>query len=245
MKRRVLKTTGIVLAVLAVLVVGLYLSLNIIVRQAIQRVVPKITGTPVSVENVDISLIRGHIGLNGLKIGNPEGFQTPHFLTLGSVRADVNPLALLCGEIAVRRLVLDGAVMSVELNPRGMNNIAVLQRQVKSGVAGDKEAAAAPDAAAKTPAPAGRKIVVDELKLLGTEMVLGMGGHVTSVSIPDITLSQVGGDGGVTLAQLVERVLDVLSVDAVQEMGRAMQRRLMQDLNQNMSQGLRHLGVTF
>lgn len=247
MKRQVLKAAGIILAVVIVLIIGLYLSLNIIVRQAIQRVVPAVTGTPASVGSVDISLFKGHIGLNDLKIGNPQGFKAPDFLVLRSVQADFNPLAVFHDKIVIRQITIDGAAISVELNQQGLNNISVLQQQIKSNTDSAGTAAQKPAAGKKQAASAsgGKKIAVRELKIVQSSMVLGIGGQSTTVDVPDITLSHVGEDSGVTLAQLTEQVLDSLSIDAVKSMGRAMQKQLMQDLNRNIPKGLQRLGVTF
>ncbi len=59
----------VVLLLIVAVVVGA--SLGKIVKVGIETVAPKITQTSVTVDSVDLSLLSGSAGVNGLVVGNP------------------------------------------------------------------------------------------------------------------------------------------------------------------------------
>ena len=89
--KKILKVGGflvVVLLVVAVLFVQFFL--NATVKSVAQAVAPQITGTPFTVDDVDISVWTGRGSLRGVVIGNPEGFKTDSAISIGTIRVDVD-----------------------------------------------------------------------------------------------------------------------------------------------------------
>ncbi len=58
---------------------GLYLDR--LIKTGVESIGPKITGTTVSLDHVNCSVLTGHCRLKGLVVGNPKGF-TPRARTI-------------------------------------------------------------------------------------------------------------------------------------------------------------------
>ncbi len=75
---------------LALLAVGgawwLFASLDGLVKQAIERWGPEITGVTVKVDSVRIEVAEGRGTIRGLVVGSPKGFEAPQALKLGEMR---------------------------------------------------------------------------------------------------------------------------------------------------------------
>ena len=80
---------GSLIALVSLLVLT-YLSLGYIVRNAVETVVPKITGTPVKMESFSFSILTGKVKIRNFVIGNPKGFNTEYAFSLGSLSFDIN-----------------------------------------------------------------------------------------------------------------------------------------------------------
>ncbi len=84
---------GAVALILLLLIGGvayLYLSLNTLVKKAVETVGPTITKTNVSLASANLSPFSGSGKLSGFVIGNPEGFEGPYALKLGSIAVSVD-----------------------------------------------------------------------------------------------------------------------------------------------------------
>ena len=102
--KRILKIFMWLIVILIATVIGIYLSLGFIVKKAVSTAVPPITGTAASVENVDISLFKGHVGIEGLKIGNPKGFAEENVFELGSIMVDFDVKSVLTNKIIIKQI---------------------------------------------------------------------------------------------------------------------------------------------
>ena len=73
MKKALRRILFVVPVLAVVLFIGVYLFLNSIVRSGVETALPMVTGTPVKLNSVAISLLSGKGTLKGFIIGNPEG----------------------------------------------------------------------------------------------------------------------------------------------------------------------------
>lgn len=112
----------------AVFVAG---HLNTLVEDGVETVGPKITKTSVSLDSVDISLLKGGGKLNGFVLGNPKGFDSPHAMKTDIFSMKVNPLALRNEVVGVDELIIQGVEIVVE--QKGLNtNIQSLLKTLSS-----------------------------------------------------------------------------------------------------------------
>lgn len=98
---------------------GFYL--DAVVKRGLERVGPKITGTPVSVERVNLSLVLGRGRVRGLVVGNPQGYHTASAVVVPNARVTFEPASVVRGTLVIDRLVLESPEITYEINLSGSN----------------------------------------------------------------------------------------------------------------------------
>jgi hypothetical protein len=218
------------LGLVAVVLAGIFLDK--IVKTGIETVAPGITQTTVTLDAVHISALTGSVGVHGLIVGNPEGYQTPQSISIGHATVSVAPGSLLADKIIIRSLEVQAPEITFEGNPFGDNNLKKIMANVDSG------AAATDQAVANAPAPTGKpakskgaakKLEVDEFlisgikinaRLSGISHIPGLAGRTFTVPIPDIHFTQLGtGPDGITAADLTRKVLQQVLTETIKAVG--------------------------
>lgn len=211
MKKKILIGIGIgivALLVVGVLVVGVFLG--DIVKAGMETVGPKITQTTLTVDSVNVSLLGGSAGVNGLVLGNPEGYKAPQAISVGKAAVSLAPGSLLSDKIVIRSVEVRDAEITFEGNPLGANNLTKIMDNVNAmtASAANTNAPAVPAAGAKKPA---KKLEVDDLLITGAKIHANLTGVVNkeiTLPLPDIHLTGLGaGSDGITAADLTKTVL--------------------------------------
>lgn len=177
----------------------LFASLDGLVKQAIERWGPEITGVAVKVEGVRIEVAEGRGAIRGLVLGNPKGFQAPHALRLAEMRLTLDPASVTKDVVVIRELVLVAPELTYERG-QGSDNMTVIQKNVDAWVA--KHAGAK-----KADGPA-KKFVIENLRVRDGKAQLGT---TLSVPMPDLHLRDVGKkSGGASAGEVVKGVWDAM-----------------------------------
>lgn len=211
---KTLKIAGWILAALVALFAALEFSLDRIVRTVVNAAGPAALGVPVSLQDADISLVRGRATLAGLHIGNPEGYKTDGLLDLGSVSVKLDRSSLFSDVIVVKEIAVAGLVVTYE---KGLlnSNLGALIDQLSAGAEDaekTEEKPAAEDAA-------GKKVVIDKLAISGSKMNFSVtgaaaltGGGAVPLPLPPITLTGLGREQeGVTFVEAIQHVLKAIA----------------------------------
>lgn len=183
-----------------------WVYLDRIVGSAVEKGGSAALGVPTHVGGVQLALLRGHVGLSGLAIDNPSGFQTGSFLRLGSIRAEIPPSALREDVVVIPLIELEGLELSLEGSREGTNYGRILKNA--EAAAGSSSGTAEPEPDAK----GGKKFVVRELVVRDVKATLAMSGFgsrlaSTSIEVPEIRLRDLGSDSdGVQLAELIGQI---------------------------------------
>lgn len=116
-----LYSTGILLALILLILV----FIDFITAKCISAIGGKLTGTNITVENVDISLFKGEFLLEGLNVSNPgnEEFESPSLLQLGKLSVSLDIFSLLSKDIIINDIQLAGLSICAEINRNGKFNI--------------------------------------------------------------------------------------------------------------------------
>jgi hypothetical protein len=207
------------LAVVALVAAGvwLYLSLDHVVKRAIEKYVPEILQATVELDEVKLSPADGAGTLRGLRIGNPKGFRAPHAATVGTIALAVDPTTVVKDVVLVRRIAVERPSITYEPGAKG-SNFDVLQRNVERYVGAGGEA------------KSGRRLIVESLIIRGARVTyapqVGRGTATISFDLPDIQLRDVGKSrGGVTPGELAKIIVDALATRIAEVMARAAVRR--------------------
>lgn len=196
----------------------LFGNLDAIVRRAISHYGSQMTQASVKVDEVKIRTGDGMGVVRGLVVGNPVGFKTAHALKVGTIEVEVDIRTLTDPVVVVKRIVIEAPDVIYEKGATGTNFEAIqrnITRSLASGTAGGSDAG--------TVSKPARKIIVDEFIIRNAHAQAtapAMLGQTVSATLPDIVLRNLGrGEGGLTPAQLGDRVAKAISQRLLASLG--------------------------
>ncbi len=205
----IIATIVLVLIVTGIIVVAT--SLNGIVKKGVETFGPQITKVSIKLDSVNIGLLTGSAKVNGLVVGNPEGYKAPQAISVGQAEVGVNPFSILSDKIVVRTIHINAPEITFEGGLSG-NNLSTILANVnafaKSGATSSTNAASATSKPSK-------KIQVDEFLITGAKvhvLITGVGAKELNLTLPDIHLTNLGtGSEGLTPADLTRAVLSAIT----------------------------------
>ncbi len=196
----------VVLLVVAVIAVGLFLDSAI--KKGVETVGPKITKVDIKLDGVSLSILSGSGSVKGLVVGNPEGYKTPHAISVGKASLSLSPGSLLSDKIVVKSIRVEAPEIIYELGSGG-NNLRRILANVEEATGGSttETPQEKPDSGEK----ASKKIQVNDFVITGAKVKLSatmLGGAAAPIPLPDIHLTNLGtGSDGITAADLTKRVM--------------------------------------
>ncbi len=219
MKKRLVIVGAVIAGLFIVVLLVVFFRLNSMVKAGVENVLPRITGTPVKLEDVSISVFSGKGTLKGLVIGNPEGFNTEHAFALGTVRVDVDVLSVFSDKIIIEEVYIDGPEVIYEAGLRS-SNIGEILDNVEE-FAGPPKEGEAPEEGEKREA---KKIQINHFVFKNGKLALSakvLRGQKLSVPLPDVELHNIGSEsGGKRVGEVAREIFVPLTrqiVNAAQE----------------------------
>jgi hypothetical protein len=210
MQMKWLKRGLIGLAVLlALLVVGVWLWGDAAARKGVEMGGTAALGVPTKLDSVSLGWLSGSVAIHGLKVGNPEGYQTDRLMGLGHGKVACDIPSLLGDEVVVREILIDEPELTIELKPSlpfPKSNLGDLLSSLKS----KDQAAPAKKEEAKPATGEGKKFRVDLIRI---HLLMG---KTADVVLPDIELKEVRNTDGTLprLADIFRQVLVAMSTSA-------------------------------
>lgn len=211
-RMKLLLRAGFVLVALVLLVLGLaFIFVDSIVRASIAKGGTYATGVPTTLESADVGLVDGKLALDGLKIANPEGFTSPAFLTLGSVRAGWENRSLVSDAIAIDEIAIDGVTLDLE-RANGRTNFGAILDHLEKVSGGKAEPEPGADAGGKKRTLTVKRVVVENVR--ASVHLAGLGTGPMSVTVPKVEIRDFQSDGSTTeivgklLAAIVPAILE-------------------------------------
>ena len=218
--KKLLAAVAVLVLLLALVAVGLLLSLNPLVLKTVNGAAPAALGVPVTLAEADIALLRGHAALKNLHIGNPEGFKTDGLLDLGSITVNIDNSTLLSDTIVIKEILIDGLVLTFE---KGLldNNLNAFIESLSGGQEKPQEEETETEQAPAMEKP-GKKVVIEKLSITGSRMNLSItgaaaltGGGVIPIPLPPLTLTDLGKEkNGITLIEAIREILTAIASTA-------------------------------
>ncbi len=120
----------VLLAVLGGGVYYLFLSLNSIVKAAIETTGTEATKTSVGVSNVDIELTNGKGAIKGFTIANPPAFKEPLAFSLGGIALKVDTSSVTKNPVVIDEIIVKAPEVVFEVNKDGKANLGVLKENL-------------------------------------------------------------------------------------------------------------------
>ena len=216
---KVLLKVGVIvvlLLVVALTMIGVYF--NSMIKAGVEAVGPKITGTTVKLDSVDLSPFSGQGRLKGLVVGNPPGFQAERAFKLADAKVKVDQKTALTDKLIIEEILIDGPEITYEGSPSG-SNISKIQENVAAfgKSVGTKEGA---ESKSEKKDPTQKKVQINHFIVKNGQVKLSaslLKGKALTVRLPDIHLRDIGKEsGGVTVQKAVAEVFAAINKSVLQ-----------------------------
>ncbi len=203
-----------VFGVIAILIVGL--SLNALVKIGVETMGPKVVGVPVTLEDVDLSLLSGgtamRASLTQLRIKNPEGYETAYAFSFPNIQIEVDRSSVLTETIRIEEVLIVGPAITFE-GSLASSNLSDILDNVKRNTRprSDDEAK---EKEGKDEEESARDVHIKKVSVKDAKITLSLFGgssEAIHVTLPDFALRDIGDpSGGTTLQKALAEVFDAM-----------------------------------
>jgi hypothetical protein len=230
-KRVIVVLVGLVVLVIIVAVI-LIANLGKLVEAGVEKGGTLVLGVPTELDGASVSILAGSVGLDGLTLGSPKGFEAPEMFRLGHGHTKADLASLMSDEIVVREVVIDGPEIVFEFSGR-KTNWGVLMERLRSEPTEEEK-------------KAGKKIRIDRIvfsngkvKLAGIPLA-----GTAGIPLPDLEIRNLGApDGtGVTIRTALTDVVASLNTSVVGVVKGAMPAEQLADLGDELESVLTGTG---
>ena len=182
---------------------GVFFYLDAIVKGGIEVVGSEVLGTAVTVASVSVSPLNGSGSIRGLKIENPEGFDSDYALELESISLKLDVGSVFSEVVEIESITIIQPAISYETKIVTDNIRALLDNLS----AGEEE-----NAGTGAESGAGKGLIIRELKIVDPQLNLVAAFVTAPVPLPDIEMQDIGAEGDASsVAAAISLVLSELS----------------------------------
>lgn len=209
--KKILAILGGVVLVIVIAVFLLLGSLDSIIKGQIEKVGTELTGVPVTVGSVELSLTDGAGTISGLTIANPPGYSDNPAFSLGTLKLgiDINSLSK-ANPIVLDNLVIDSMDANLELRTDSSNLSVIAENVSKNTESAEQET---------TETESGKPLLITirQLFINDVNIVINDGKSTKQDTLPTIELANVGGEAGATPAGITGAILSKLISEILKE----------------------------
>jgi uncharacterized protein involved in outer membrane biogenesis len=216
-QRVALIAAAVVTAVVVIVVVVTLGRLDSIVKNAIEQRGSALTGTPVTVGAVSVSLREGTASVQDLRVANPDGFTAPYAFELGAISVRIALGSVLSDPLVIEDVQIASPRVTCELRADRQSNIEQIRHATEHP--NEHAPSAATPGAPRPPADSapGRRLIINRLSLRDGEVHVdarAAGGPDRIKTLPGFDLTDIGvKQGGATPAQVGRIVVTALARD--------------------------------
>lgn len=199
-----------------VVIIGGFIYMNTAFKGIAEDYASAMTGTKVAITAVTINPFANTVSLEGLDVGNPQGFTAENAIEFGSIYSKINLVSLFTNKILVEEVKLDGANIYYEIGVGG-DNIRKIIANVKA-FSGVKKADESGEASTATK----RDLLIKDLHVTNSKVVLAANlfdfKEDKEIAIDDIHLVDINSSSGKAVAKQVgEKLLKQISTAVLKE----------------------------
>lgn len=220
----------LILLVLLLIAVGVaYYYAGHIVKTAVEEFVPEITKTSVKLNDVDISLFKGRVALNGLSIGNPDGYGAKEAFGLKNIVVMFDPKTITENKIVINQILIEGTHVSAEAtyqNGKISSNLTDLQNNVNAYLA--KSSSPAETKKETTPSSTSSKqVVIRDLQINDSSLTVGIMKQTIDIPLPNIQQKNIGEQKKkMTWKDTIAYIFNLITTESVKNTVTATQKAL-------------------
>lgn len=233
------------LLLVIVAVVGVFVYIDQIARSAVERGATYALGVQTTLGHMDVGVLDGRIDLGDLRVTNPPGFVSDHFLTLGKGGTAVALESLRKDTVEVSEISLSKVGMSLEKRGGKSNYEPIVEHLQSLSKESEGSSEPPPEETGSGKHFIVRKITIDDITV--DVEVLPLGGSLTRlpIEIERIELKDIGTgkDNGVLLSELTGIVTKAILEAVAKRAGSILPGEIAAELNKSLA-GLVGLGDT-
>ena len=213
--KKALKNLRIILLVILILVVAVVVVIGLFANRAvkigIETAATKTLNVGVTIDDVDLSIMRGKLALQNLLIDNPPGYEHDKLLELKDAKIAVDIKSLLSDVVHIREIKLDGADVVLEQRGISGNNLQDIIKAIPSGPKAEGE-----------PRATGKKLHIDNLELSNVTVkvkLLPVPGKADTVTLKlsPIRMTNLGSDDKLDTAALSGKILLAIATGVAEQ----------------------------
>ncbi len=198
--------------VLLLLIVGggLFFYLDSIVKSGIEVVGSSVLGTAVTVDSVSLSPLSGQGSISGLRVENPEGFDSKYAFELDSILVNIDVNSVFTDAVEIESIIIMQPVITYETKIT-TDNIRALLDNLSEGNAALGDTDAADDSE--------QQIIIREFRMVDAQLNFVSSLVSAPITLADIEIRDIGTDSGTASAAnavrlvLQELLASILSAD--------------------------------
>jgi len=225
--KKIIRLFALLLVIIIVALLGVLFYINSIAKAAVERGGTYALGVSTTLNSARVKPLGGTFGMRGLTVANPAGYDSKHFMTLGTGHVAVSLGTLMQDTVKLPHLNLSDIDMNLEKKDGKANYQTILDNLKKLSP--------------EKPDPNAKKFVIKNVAIRNIKVHVNMMGQNLDVPIEEITLKNVGSDGqGVDLAQLSGVIMKSVFAAVVQKGGGLIPADMLGDLTNGLA-SLAHL----
>jgi hypothetical protein len=223
---------------------GLFFYLDSIVKSGIEVVGSNLLGTEVTVDSVSLSPLSGQGSISGLRVENPEGFESQYAFELDSVLVSIDVNSVFTDAAEIESIVIMQPVITYETKIAS-DNIRTLLDNLDEGDA--------PSSDPETEDDSAQQIIIREFRMVGSQLNFVSALVSAPITLADIEIRDIGAEGGsasaanavrVVLQELVASILNSDDLPGLDGLRESVEGRI-QDGAQRVEEAVEDLGADF
>jgi len=225
------KVIGGMVFLLAVAIgAGIYFTLSnldSLIAGLIEKHGSEAVGTSVQVSGVHLKVREGSGAIDNLSIANPPGYSDQNIFSLGNITLNVDTGSLRQEPIVIDEIRVSAPVVLAEFNDQGVSNIDEIRKHVQSYIPSGGDAGGGESQTGQAKRIRIRKFTFEKGRLEVDTTALGQEKRV--IDLPEISVANVGGDGGALPDQIAKEVISTVAKRVVGELAKSEVQKLIND----------------
>ena len=230
-KKIITWVVAVIVVLLLVVIIGFSVFGAGLIKTTVEKVASSTLGVPVTVQSIDLSILRGKVEIRGLVVKNPPGYANETLLELGNGIVNLDIGSVMSNTIKVKLIKLDNTKLTIE--QKGLtNNLNEILDKLPKG-----------EEKAEKTGKAGKNLNINKLEITGTNVrvkLLPVPGKSDTVSLKldPIVMENLGTDSKLSIAKLVAKVMGALAVGVAKQGAGVLPKDMVSNINSSVSSAL-------
>jgi hypothetical protein len=215
-----------IVILLVVLIAVFYLAGTGLIKSGVQKAAGSALGVPVSIKGINLSILQGHLGINGLVVKNPPDYANATLLELGKATVDLDIGSLMSDTVKIKLVKLDGTKLTIEQKGLSNNLKEILDRLPKAEPKPEEE---------------GKNLHIDRLEITNTNVnvkLLPVPGKSDTISLKldPIIMDNLGTDQKLSTGVLTAKILKAMATGIAKQGAGVLPDEMVKDIGSSLKQ---------